>query len=78
MYILMRDVLFERCPLIKLFQFYSDKRANDGIQASPQTMNIVATGSHARSTSYSVSYCTRKTNNLPIESKGKKKKEPKI
>lgn len=48
-----------------------DKRASDGIQASPQTMNaIVSTGSHARSTSYSVSYCTKKTTNLPIENKG--------
>lgn len=52
------------------FIFLTDKRASDGIQASPQTMNaIVSTGNHARSTSYSVSYCTRKTN-LPIESKG--------
>lgn len=48
-----------------------DKRASDGIQASPQTMNaIVATGSHARSTSYSVSYCTKKTTNLPTDNKG--------
>lgn len=53
-------------------QFILDKRASDGIQASPQTMNtIVAPGSHARSTSYSVSYCTKKAINLPIENKGK-------
>lgn len=49
---------------------FADKRASDGIQASPQMMNAIATpGSHARSTSYSVSYCTKKTN-LPIENKG--------
>lgn len=55
------------------FLHHADKRAGDGIQTSPQTMNaIVATGSHARSTSYSVSYCTKKTTNLPIDiSKGK-------
>lgn len=58
-----------------LFRIEIDKRASDGIQASPQAMNaIVTTGSHARSTSYSVSYCTRKTTtNLPIENKGKKR-----
>ncbi|CAO1322409.1 unnamed protein product [Diamesa hyperborea] len=49
----------------------SNKRASDGINASPQTMNtIVSGGSHARSTSYSVSYCTRKTSNSPMDSKG--------
>lgn len=47
-----------------------DKRASDGVQASPQTMNTIVTGSHARSTSYSVSYCTKKTTNLPIDNKG--------
>lgn len=69
----------ERCcpsqTLISIFvlRYFADKRVSDGIQASPQMMNaIAAPGSHTRSTSYSVSYCTRKTNNLPIENKGKK------
>lgn len=57
-----------------MFYYPIDKRASDGINASPQTMNaIVSGGSHARSTSYSVSYCTRKTSNSPMDSKGKKR-----
>lgn len=47
------------------------KRASDGIQASPMaTSAIASSGNHARSTSYSVSYCAKKTANLPMEVKG--------
>lgn len=54
-----------------MFYYSKDKRASDGINTSPQTMNaIVSGGSHARSTSYSVSYCARKTSNSPMDSKG--------
>lgn len=49
----------------------ADKRASDVIQTSPQAMSaVITTGNHARSTSYSVSYCAKKTSNLPIEVKG--------
>jgi hypothetical protein len=42
-------------------------------------MNAIAMpGSHARSTSYSVSYCTKKTTNLPIENKGEENEGEKV
>lgn len=48
-----------------------DKRSSDGNQVSPLvTSNIVTTGNHARSTSYSVTYCAKKMSNLPMEGKG--------
>ena len=53
------------------FNFFSDKRASDGNQVSPlTTSNVMSAGNHARSTSYSVTYCAKKTANLPMEVKG--------
>lgn len=46
---------------------FGNKRSNDGIPGSPQTMNNVITGGHTRSTSYSISYCSRKAANSPID-----------
>ncbi|XP_070490077.1 protein furry isoform X3 [Chironomus tepperi] len=48
----------------------SNKRASDGNQVSPlATNNVMSVGNHARSTSYSVTYCAKKTANLPMEVK---------
>ncbi|XP_065087321.1 protein furry isoform X2 [Ochlerotatus camptorhynchus] len=46
---------------------YGNKRSSDGIPGSPQTMNNMLTGGHTRSTSYSISYCSRKAANSPID-----------
>ncbi|XP_058831171.1 protein furry isoform X4 [Topomyia yanbarensis] len=46
---------------------YGNKRASDGLPGSPQTMTNMATGGHTRSTSYSISYCSRKAANSPID-----------
>lgn len=39
----------------------------------PQMQNNALVSGHTRSTSYSVSYCTRKVSNSPCEKQGKKK-----
>ncbi|XP_055625091.1 protein furry isoform X2 [Toxorhynchites rutilus septentrionalis] len=46
---------------------YGNKRSSDGMPGSPQTMNHMLSGGHTRSTSYSISYCSRKTTNSPID-----------
>ncbi|XP_062543394.1 protein furry isoform X2 [Armigeres subalbatus] len=46
---------------------YGNKRSSDGIPGSPQTMNNMMAGGHTRSTSYSISYCSRKAANSPID-----------
>lgn len=46
---------------------YGNKRSSDGIPGSPQAMNNMITGGHTRSTSYSISYCSRKAANSPID-----------
>lgn len=45
------------------------KKSPGGIM--PQTQNHMITLGHARSTSYSVSYCTRKVSNSPCDKQGK-------
>lgn len=49
------------------------KKSPSGAPGSPQTTNYIipSYGGHARSTSYSVSYCTRKASNSPIDKQGK-------
>ncbi|XP_058457794.1 protein furry isoform X3 [Malaya genurostris] len=46
---------------------YGNKRASDGLPGSPQTMTNMGSGGHTRSTSYSISYCSRKAANSPID-----------
>ncbi|XP_055531189.1 protein furry isoform X3 [Wyeomyia smithii] len=46
---------------------YGNKRSSDGLPGSPQNMNNMVTGGHTRSTSYSISYCSRKAANSPID-----------
>ncbi|XP_055608943.1 protein furry isoform X4 [Uranotaenia lowii] len=46
---------------------YCSKRSADGLAGSPQIMTNVVTGGHTRSTSYSISYCSRKAANSPID-----------
>lgn len=41
----------------------------------PQTQNQMISSGHTRSTSYSVSYCTRKVSNSPCDKQGNSKKE---
>lgn len=45
------------------------KKSPSGI--APLAPSHMISSGHARSTSYSVSYCTRKTNNSPIDKQGK-------
>jgi hypothetical protein len=52
-------------------QFFIDKRCSDGTMVSNQAINTsLIGGSHTRSTSYSVSYCAKKSTNLPMEKPG--------
>lgn len=54
-----------------LFFFYlKGKKSPSGTPGSPQTSNYVISAGHTRSTSYSVSYCTRKSSNSPIDKQG--------
>lgn len=46
------------------------KKSPSGTPGSPQTSNYVLSAGHTRSTSYSVSYCTRKSSNSPIDKQG--------
>ncbi|KAG5678891.1 hypothetical protein PVAND_008517 [Polypedilum vanderplanki] len=63
----MKDI-FKSTP--NLNKEVANKRASDGNQASVLTTStLISSGNHARSTSYSVSYCSKKTANLPMEVK---------
>ncbi|XP_035794162.1 protein furry-like isoform X3 [Anopheles albimanus] len=47
---------------------YGSKRSTDGIVGSSgQSINNAMSGGHTRSTSYSISYCSRKAANSPID-----------
>lgn len=65
-----------------IFKSTPNLNNKDGVNASsggkkspggivPQTQNYLMTSGHTRSTSYSVSYCTRKVSSSPCDKQGK-------